>query len=301
MSAPTTSTASLMLHSLFGVKGKRILVTGGGSGLGSYMALGFAINGAKVYIVGRREEKLRQVVNDFDQRKKEAGSDGSISYIAGDLSSKEGIKKIVEAYEAKEPYLDVLVSNAGILRDGPHKDVDKNDKDNIQKALWDDEWDSWSDTLNVNTTSVFFTSVAFTPALSRASPQTMREAGPCIIVTTSIAAWSKSRDLPASHSYGVSKLGAEKVANVLNARLMPFKIRVNTLAPGLFPSEMTAATPEAMAEKLGDGMKRIPMERPGSCEDIAGAALFLASRAGAYLSGATLTIDGGRLQIMSAA
>lgn len=117
MASSTFSTASLLTSNLFSVAGRRILITGGGSGLGSYAAIGLALNGAKVYIVGRRKEKLEGVKKDFEARAASEGSQntGEIVILPGDVSVKEGIAKLVEDYSKLETHLDVLINGAGVL------------------------------------------------------------------------------------------------------------------------------------------------------------------------------------------
>lgn len=138
--ASTTSTAALAISSLFGVADKRILITGAGSGLGSYAAIGLAINGAKVYAVGRRLERLEGVVANFEKRKSEQGApaearQGVIVPLQGDVSTKEGLSKLVDDYGKHESHLDALLNGAGIIGDKLPVNAEEKDDGECPSAL----------------------------------------------------------------------------------------------------------------------------------------------------------------------
>lgn len=313
----STPTSSLSLSALFGVEKRVVLVTGGGSGLGSYAAVALALHGAQVYIVGRRKDKLDGVVADFSARQKEAAAAGSSSSggqfpaaatgkvvaLQGDVASKDGISAIRAAFEKHEAHLDLLVNAAGIMKAMKASSVDKNDGLAQVQALWDEPWDVFQDTHNVNLTAVFYVAVAFAPLLARAAPASHTEQGPQIVNVTSIAAFHLAR--PASVHYQTSKDAAEKLTKILAGRLQPLGIRVNAISPGIYPSEMTQTATAADFSRpdnpLRAAVERNPIKRSGTPEDFAGLIVFLASRAGAYFDGTSLTTDGGRLLNISAA
>ena len=147
---PDTSTSSLSLHSLFGIKGRKAIITGGGSGLGAFTAIAYALQGAHVYIIGRRKEKLDEVIQDFEARKAEItkgnnyntdvenAKEGKIIAIQGDISSREGIEKVRDTYGQYENHLDVLFNGAGIFRDTDNKPK-KEDGQAMAKAQWERE------------------------------------------------------------------------------------------------------------------------------------------------------------------
>lgn len=304
--APDTTTAQFSLTSLFGVRGKIALITGGGSGLGSYAALALALNGAKVYIVGRRKEKLQEVVDNFNKRKGEAdapadASEGIIVALPGDVSSKEGIAEIVEAYGRHEQYLNILVNNAGILR--KVDPVDKDDGQAVLKSLWDEEWSNYSDSFSVNVIGVHFCAIGFAPFLDRAPKPSLTEPGALVLNVASIAGMHINRSQPIS--YQTSKDAAIKLSTILAGRFIPLKIRVNVIAPGPYPSLMTEAAQSSSFDDpqhpMYEAIRSNPIKRSGTVDDFAGLILFLCSRAGAYLNGTTLVTDGGRLLVQSAA
>lgn len=298
--APGTPTSAFGLEALFGVQSRRILITGGGSGLGSYAALAYALHGARVFIVGRREDKLESVKADFEARKNEAGvspaaKQGSITCIKGDVSTKDSVKAIMQAYSKHEDALDTLVNCAGLLCQPPK--VDKHDGHAVVNALFDDDWDNFSNLYNVNVTGLHYMTLAAAPYLVKSPAPSLEHQGPSVINVTSIAGHHLTRESPIP--YMLSKDAAEKLTKIMVGRFMPLKIRVNSLAPGVFPSEMTVSqSPAEMlnpAHPLHIMVATNPLKRSGTPEDFAGTCLYMASRAGAYLNGASIVVDGGRL------
>lgn len=164
----------------------------------------------------------------------------------------------------------------------------------MQPELWKEEWSSWTDVLQTNTVSPYFVTLAFVPLLAASRPPSLQYEGPVVLNITSIAAYHISRSTSNSHVYQVSKDAEEKVTQILAGRLIPYHIRVNAVAPGIFPSEMTGEpTPESFGEKA---RTMVPgLERSGTPEDMVGLIGFLVGRGGAYLNGSQLVIDGGRL------
>jgi NAD(P)-dependent dehydrogenase (short-subunit alcohol dehydrogenase family) len=311
---PDTSTSSLSLHTLFGIKGRRALITGGGSGLGAFTAIAYALQGAHVYIIGRRKEKLDEVIQDFESRRSEltknnsntieieVAKEGKIIAIQGDISSREGIEKVRDTYGKYETHLDVLFNGAGIYRDTENKP--KDDTNAMVKAQWEQEWSNFTDSFNVNVTSIYFFTLAMVPFLDKAKKPSFTDPGASVIIVASIAGLYYSR--VQSVSYQTSKDAAIKLNALLAGRLQPIFIRSNVICPGIFPSEMTnAITPkdyENPQHPMHDAIHNVnPIKRSGTFEDWAGLVITLASRAGAYYNGATFTLDGGRVLNLSAA
>ncbi|KAL7411419.1 hypothetical protein BDY24DRAFT_396713 [Mrakia frigida] len=279
--------------SLFDVSGKVVLVTGGGSGLGRAIASAFVANGAKVFITGRRLDSLLETKRLIESDLSSVSNAGSIEVLQGSVSSKEDILKIKEAYvKAGGERLDVLVNCAGVMKTIPVK-YDVDDVEKLEDALWSPEWSDFDVSFATNITAMYFVSVAFLPFLRLSD-------SPSITNICSIAAYSLSRKA-GTPSYGPSKAGAVQLTQQLAARFMPFKIRVNALCPGLMPSEMTAKTAAEMeAGPLGPTIATIPLKRVGHETEIAGPVLFLSSKAGGYVDGSVLVVDGGRLMTITA-
>ena len=252
------------MKDLFSLEGKIALVTGGSTGIGAMIAEGFVNFGAKVYIVARREEALKK-------KQEELAKIGLCEYIAADVGSVTGIKELAKAYGEREQSLDILVNNAGIS-DG------RRDVEEITEETWDAVMD-----LNVKT--IFFMIQAFLPFLRvGASPETPRN----VINIASIDGCGKLNSAY-SYAYGVSKAGVIQLDRHLGDRLAWEGIQINTISPGDFPSDLNKA-----ARDHTDEMKKvIPAKRIGEKENIAGAAIFLASRAGNFNVGSNLVVDGG--------
>lgn len=291
--------SSLSLQSLFGVEGKKVLITGAGTGIGLMMAQGFAENGATVYIVGRRAEKLEEAARNYAQY---SNGKGKLVPLPGDVSSKDAIGKIVQDYSKLEDHLDVLINNAGIIRDPPVTSH-PNDLETLAASLWSPPWEDFSETFGVNISSQYFTTVGFVPLLHAAALKTPEGAEkPSVINIGSIVGYTNQRDRwPAS--YQISKSAIPHLTKVLATRLMPYHIRVNSVAPGLFPSELTSDPSKPFDvkefEEKFNVANMIPEGRSGRPQDIAGPALFLSSRAGAFINGVNFLDDGGRALIVS--
>lgn len=293
---------------LFNVKGLVAVITGGGSGLGVYAARALDANGAKaVYIVGRREETLKEAAK--------TAVNGTIKPIVGDVTDKESLTKVADQVRDEQGYINLLFANAGvsgpkhaaILKEG-REDGSKPSVAEFQKAMFEPNFDDFSFATNVNNTAVFYTAIAFLDLLDAGNKQRNVPQDSQIIVTSSIAGFS--RQLAASFAYSSSKAAVTHLVKMLSTYFAQagYHIRANVIAPGLYPSEMTQGTTSSLKSYSGvDGHETAfagahvvphensPAERTGSEEDFAGTILYMASRAGAFLNGETLVTDGGRL------
>ena len=252
----------MLTKSLFSLAGRTALVTGGSRGIGRMIAQGFLEMGAKVYISSRKVAACEQTAS-------ELSAYGEVVSLPGDVSSLEGIKAVRDAYAAREGSLDILVNNAGAAWLAPFDDYPEK---------------GWDKVMDLNLKSPFFTTQAFAPLLRKAATK----ARPAKVIT--IASVDGQMVNPQdTYAYGASKAGVIMLTRRMALRLAPENIVVSAIAPGAFASEMNVAARDA-GEELG---KSIPAGRIGSDEDMAGAAIYLASRAGDYVVGATVTVDGG--------
>lgn len=253
-------------------------------------AQALAANGAKVYICGRTPEKLQTATDAHEYQ-----APGQIIPITGDVSSKVGIKALSDEIESREDCLCLLVNNAGISNTST-KTSEARSASEMRTLLFDsgdskvDEWDS---VFRANVTSMFFTTAAFLPLLQKSTEKHSGWSG-AVINITSISGRIKS----AQHhfAYNASKAAAEHLTRMLAAEVASagLKIRVNSIAPGVFPSEMTANESDdkqksALPKK--DFENQIPAHRPGRDEDMAQTVLFTA--ANQYLNGQSVVVDGG--------
>ena len=258
-----------MMKNLFSMKGKVCLITGGSSGLGSYMASGFLEAGAsRVYITARTEEKLETT-----SKKLSSLSDGECIPIKSDLSEIDGVNQLSEIMHQKERHLDVLVNNAGI---------------GLGTSIANMTTDDWDRTMDLNTRSPLFLTQGLLDLLKAKSTSDKPSS---IIFISSIGA---SGVFPGVLAYTSSKKVLEHATPLLALALADDFIRVNAIAPGRFISEMTrGAWQDPDSEKYRAELKKLPLHRYGEAEDIAGVAVMLCSRAGAYFHGEILNLDGG--------
>ena len=246
---------------LFSLSGRTALITGGSRGIGRMIARGFLAQGAKVYISSRKATACEQTATELSAL-------GPCIALPQDVSSVEGAKALAKAYGACEPSLDILVNNAG--------------------AAWGAAFDEfpesgWDKVLDLNLKSPFFLTQALAASLRRAA--TRRPAK--VINIASIDGLSVNPQ--ETYSYAASKAGLIHLTRRMALRLIEDNIVMTAIAPGAFASEMNRAARDE-TERVA---ARIPARRIGRDEDMAGAAIYLASSAGDYVVGATLVVDGG--------
>jgi NAD(P)-dependent dehydrogenase (short-subunit alcohol dehydrogenase family) len=246
---------------LFSVKGRVALVTGGSAGIGRMIATGLAAAGARVYICARGTEKVAVAAAEID---------GDVIGLAADVSSAEGIAALVAEISNRESALHILVNNAGTLTDAPIDDFSEN---------------QWDDVIALNLKTPFFLMQKLLPLL-RAEATTERPSS--VINIGSVGALKIGpREV---YSYQASKGAIHWLTKSLAKKLGRDNITVNAIAPGFFESDMTVITDDAM-RKMVESM--VPRGRTGTPEDVAGAAIYLASRAGAYVTGSVIPVEGG--------
>ncbi|KAI2464234.1 hypothetical protein F4781DRAFT_413691 [Annulohypoxylon bovei var. microspora] len=273
---------TLVGSELFRVDGLVAVVTGGGTGIGLIIAKTLALNGAaKVYIIGRRLEKLEEAAA--------VSPHGNIIPLQGDVTSKDDLDAVVAKITADVGFINLLFCNSGIS--GPnHFGMPK---DPSVSQMRDFIWQNWSqedftNTLGVNVTSVFFTAIAFTELLSRGNDKESQKVSSQIVVTASIASFLRVG--PTGFAYLMSKVAVNHMAKSLSSYLVPYRIRVNCLNPGPFPSEMTE---QIIGRVPGFTAESSPEKRIMNEADLVGATLYLCSTAGSYINGLSLILDGG--------
>ncbi|KAI0020696.1 hypothetical protein F4780DRAFT_360612 [Xylariomycetidae sp. FL0641] len=282
------SNSALTRDNLFNLKGRVALVTGGGSGIGLMATQALVANGAKVYITGRTKEKLDRVVEKYSEGK------DSIIPITCDVSDKKQIANLAKELESKEECLCILVNNAGIA--GPTFQTEASSAGEMKQNLFDNEkatFEDWTDTYRTNVPQLYFMTTALLPLLQKSAERHPGwSAG--VINITSISGMVKTSQ---HHmAYNASKGAAIHVTRMLANEIAQngLRVRVNSLAPGVFPSEMT--TSESGADQKSHIPKdkfegKVPADRPGKDEDMAAAILFFACNQ--YLNGQNVAVDGG--------
>ncbi|KAA8652591.1 hypothetical protein EYZ11_002389 [Aspergillus tanneri] len=293
----------LQASQLFNVQGLVVVLTGGGSGLGRIMAHTLDANGAsKIFILGRREEALRETASQ--------AANGSIIPIKADVSSKESLQAAYDAVAAQTDHVDLLIANSGIVGPKARSPAAKLESpsssstlSDLRDHLWSIPMQDFTKTFDVNVTGSYYTVIAFLPLLEAANkrrppPQKNKLSPPTaqVIITSSIAGYN--RVVPFSIAYNLSKAAVNHLVKVLSTMFLPYHVRVNGIAPGLFLSEMSAGLFSDDDKGISDGSfpsSILPLTHAGGEEDIGGLILYLAGGAGGYLNGNITVVDGGRL------
>ena len=276
---------------LFHVKDVVAVITGGGSGLGAVAAHTLVQNGAKaVYILGRREDSLQRT-------KEQSPNPDVIHTIKCDVTSKDDLQAAAQRIKDQSGYCDVLFANSGVIS-GATKPIEQGlDIKSLQERLWAPDFDDFSNTFRVNIAGAYFSIVAFLELLDEGNKRNVVPQKSQVVLTSSVAGYS--RQPAAGFSYGTSKAAVTQLVKQLATTFAPYKIRVNGIAPGFYPSEMTqnmAMMKEADARVEGNvSSSLVPLQRVGTEQDFAGVVLFLASFAGGYIDGNIIITDGGRI------
>ncbi|ARN75239.1 SDR family NAD(P)-dependent oxidoreductase [Oceanicoccus sagamiensis] len=253
------------MKDLFSVAGKVALVTGGSRGIGAMIARGLVENGARVYITARKEEELTATAESLSAL-------GECIAIPGDISTVSGLEMLVAVIAERESQLDILVNNAG--------------------ATWGETIDAfpetgWDKVMDLNVKSPFFLIQKCLPLLRVSA----NAEDPARIINIASINGITYPGMP-NYSYSASKAAMIQMTSHLAVDLVKEHINVNAIAPGLFPSKMTAFAVDGQEEAVG---ATIPRGRIGSPEDAAGTVIYLSSRASAWVVGHTLALDGGMI------
>ncbi|WP_206184672.1 SDR family oxidoreductase [Thermoactinospora rubra] len=244
--------------SLFSVEGKTVVVTGGSRGIGRMIAQGFADGGATVFISARKAHEVARAAEEL----------GCVG-VPADLSTAAGIDTLLDELPEQ---VDVLVNNAGATWGAPLEDFPEHAFD----KLW-----------NINVKGVFYLTTKLLPRLRKsATPE-----DPARVINIGSVDGIRVPSIE-NYPYSASKAGVHMLTRHLARQLAGEHITVNAIAPGPFESKMMAfALDDPEARRMVAAS--VPLGRIGRPDDMAGAAIFLASRAGAYLTGAVIPVDGG--------
>ncbi|WP_019986656.1 SDR family NAD(P)-dependent oxidoreductase [Rudanella lutea] len=248
----------------FSLEGKVALITGGGSGIGFDMARCMVAAGATVIITGRREAPLRDAIAAIG----EGPAQNTAHYYVNDVTQLDTLDALVERVEADHGPVDVLVNNAGI---------------NLKKPALEVTDDDFNRIIQTNLNAVF--------ALTRACGRRMvaRRQGSIIMISSMAAYYGIDRVV----AYAASKSAVEGMVKVLASEFSGYNVRVNAIAPGFIETEMSKVAMNGDPDRRDRAMRRTPMGKFGKPEDIGWAAVFLASDAARYITGASLPVDGG--------
>ena len=256
------------LRDLFDLHGKSAIITGGSRGLGLQIAEALGEFGATLFLVSRKSAELDRAVAQLSVR-------GIMAYaMAADLGAGDGARAVVNAAVERLGRVDILVNNAGASWGAPAEDYPV---------------DGWNKVMDLNITGLF----RLAQAVARMS-FLPRRTGAILNIASIEGLTGHHPDLPGTIAYNAAKGAVINLTRALAAEWGPRGVRVNALAPGHFPSKMSAVTIERFGARILD---LIPMRKFGGPDDLKGAALLLVSQAGAHITGQVLAVDGGATAI----
>ncbi len=253
------------MKKLFDISGKVALVSGGSRGIGEMIAEGFVKNGVKTFITSRKADQCNETAKRLSQY-------GDCISIPADLTDIKEIKKIKKIIQGKVDRIDILINNAG--------------------AVWATDFDSfpengWDKVMDTNVKAMFFLTQELIDLLEKSATN---EDPSRVINVGSIDGIGIPR--AETYSYPASKAAVHQLTRVMANRLANRNININAIAPGPFESQMMKSTLKSFGDEI---INSVPRKRIGKPEDMAGAAIFLSSKASAYITGIVMPVDGGSL------
>ena len=253
------------MKKLFDISGKVALVSGGSRGIGEMIAEGFVKNGVKTFITSRKADQCNETAKRLSQY-------GDCISIPADLTDIKEIKKIKKIIQGKVDRIDILINNAG--------------------AVWAADFDSfpengWDKVMDTNVKAMFFLTQELIDLLEKSATN---EDPSRVINVGSIDGIGIPR--AETYSYPASKAAVHQLTRVMANRLANRNININAIAPGPFESQMMNSTLKSFGDEI---INSVPRKRIGKPEDMAGAAIFLSSKASAYITGIVMPVDGGSL------
>jgi len=252
-----------MLKNLFSLDGKVAVVTGGSRGIGAMIARGYLENGVKTYITSRKLDELQATASELSKI-------GECIAIQSDLSTTAGVKAFADAIKEKEQQIHILVNNAGASWGAPIDDYPES---------------GWDKVMDLNVKSIFFLTQQLLPVLRAAG----NHEDPARVINIASINGLANPKLPV-YAYSASKAAVIHMTRHMAVDLARDNINVNGIAPGFFHSKMTAGLLDQFEELL---LAKTPRGRLGEPEDMAGTAIYLSSRASAWVVGQTVVLDGG--------
>jgi NAD(P)-dependent dehydrogenase (short-subunit alcohol dehydrogenase family) len=263
MAESSTHSEPIGVDTLFDISGKVALVTGGSRGIGLMIARGFVEAGAKVYITSRKADVCNAVAEELSEL-------GECISIPMDLSTVEACHQMAQELALREDKLHILVNNAGASWGAPLEEYPES---------------GWDKVMDINLKSIFYLTKEMLPLLEKAASQE----DPARVINVGSIDGIKAPFVD-NFAYGPAKAGVHHLTRVLAIRLGESMITVNAIAPGPFESKMTEWLLDQYQEQIEHNC---PLKRIGAPGDMAGIAIFLSSRAGAYVNGTVTAVDGG--------
>ncbi|EEU38885.1 uncharacterized protein NECHADRAFT_88900 [Fusarium vanettenii 77-13-4] len=283
--------ANLRVGELFDVAGRWVAITGGASGIGLMLARGCAVNGANVILIDVNEKALHDVKPELEGLFESSSGSNKIEVatIHADLSSEEGIKAVVDKIKSTRTSLDALIHCAAIryMNDIAYKPGEGLDR--LEAATLSAPYKGWEHTFRLNVLAPYYLTAGLMSLFGKAAAQ--GDGRGSVILFSSPASVHNHQFVPC---YQTSKAAVDHLVRIMAAEFADFYIRVNAISPGLVPSGMTPNDGSSNLRLAGE----TPAKRPGTEEDMVGCALWLISKAGAFMDGKIVRIEGGRLLIL---
>jgi len=287
----------LKTSDLFDVSHVTAIVTGGGTGIGLMITQALIANGATVYITGRREDTLEATVKQYN-------TTGKLHALPGDVSKKSEATRLAKEMGQKAPEgIQLLVNNAGIARDQNTQfskagQPDMSSPTAISQHFLKTEEDQFMETFHTNVMGQYFMSMAFLPLLAQGT-KSLPGYSSSIVNVSSISGAMKGSS-GGQFAYAASKAAFTHLSRMLATTFKDVKVRVNVIAPGIFPSEMTAGESGEDNKSTLDMQLSNPAGRTGIDSDMAASILFLAGKGGIFYNEQILYPDGGQTLVAPA-
>jgi len=284
--------AHLRAQNMFAVPDRTAVISGGGSGLGRMIAKGLLVNGAaSITLIDQFQDRLDVVKSELEDIKKTLKLNGTIQLVQGNLASESGLKEVISQITSKHTTIDILVMAAGIRRVNQKAFEPGESLSTLVEATQSLSYKDLDDSFRINLYAQYFLAAGLLGQLGAAAAR--GEGRGSITMFSSVASKHNGQFVPA---YQMSKAGVDHLVRIMAAEFADHYIRVNAISPGLFPSNMNPEDPSLPQSNMRFAQE-MPARRAGTEQEMAATALYLASPAGAYVTGANLVIDGGRLLV----
>ncbi|EQB51301.1 hypothetical protein CGLO_09172 [Colletotrichum gloeosporioides Cg-14] len=281
--------ANLRINELFDVAGRWVAITGGASGIGHMLARGCVVNRANVILIDINETALADTKTELESLATSSNSDAEVVIIRGDLSSEDMVKDVVETIKSMRASLDALIHCAATRYMNNITYTPGESLGQLEAATLSAPYKGWEHTFRLNVLAPYYLTAGLITLLGSAAAE--GDGRGCVILFSSPASVHNHQFVP---SYQTSKAAVDHLVRIMAAEFASFYIRINAMSPGIVPSGMTPDDGNSNLRLAGE----TPAKRAGNEEDMVGCALWLMSKAGAFMDGKVVRVEGGRLLIL---
>ncbi|KAF5489144.1 Rhamnolipids biosynthesis 3-oxoacyl-[acyl-carrier-protein] reductase [Colletotrichum siamense] len=281
--------ANLRISELFDVAGRWVAITGGASGIGHMLARGCVVNGANVILIDINEKALADTKTEVENLATSSNSGAEVVIICGDLSSENMVKDVVERIRSNRTSLDALIHCAAVRYMNDITYTPGDSLGQLEAATLSAPYKGWEHTFRLNVLAPYYLTAGLISLLGSAATQ--GDGRGCVILFSSPASVHNHQFVPC---YQTSKAAVDHLVRIMAAEFANFYIRINAISPGIVPSGMTPDDGTSNLRLAGE----TPAKRAGNEEDMVGCALWIMSKAGAFMDGKVVRVEGGRLLIL---